>query len=107
MIHLQTKTDSSGSDDDSASGEAMSLIFTGAVLIVTGAVALLALVSTWWMLGVAFAIHVIMTTVVILTILYVMDGRAQTSPDHLRSSPKAGRRGPAWFHARNRSLTAP
>ena len=46
MINLPTQTDPPGSEDDSASGEAMSLIFTGAVLIVTGAVALLAVVGT-------------------------------------------------------------
>ena len=107
MINLPTPTDPPGSQDDSASGEAMSLIFTGAVLIVTGAVALLAVVGTWWMLGVAFAIHVTMTTVVVLTILYVMDGRAQTSPDHQRPSPTARRRGHARLRTRNGSLTAP
>ncbi len=52
----------------------MLVIFTGAVLFVTGAVALLALVGSWWMLGVAFAIHVATTAVVMLTIVYVMAG---------------------------------
>lgn len=67
--------------DDSGAGLAMFVIFTAAVLIVTGAVALVALVGTWWILGAAFAIHVIMTTVVVATILYVMDGRASANAD--------------------------
>ena len=52
----------------------MLVIFTGAVLFVTGAVALLALVGSWWMLGVAFAIHAATTAVRVLTILHVMAG---------------------------------
>lgn len=54
----------------------MFVIFTAAVLIVTGAVALVALVGTWWILGLAFAIHLLMTTVVIATIASVIDGRS-------------------------------
>jgi membrane protein implicated in regulation of membrane protease activity len=70
----------------------MFLIFAAAVLIVTGAVALVALVGAWSMLGVAFAIHVIMTTVVVLTILYVMDGRVHASAECDRPSLERGRR---------------
>ncbi len=61
--------------DDSRSGLAMFLIFTAAVLIVTGAVALVALVGGWWILGVAFAIHLLATTVVVATIASVMSDR--------------------------------
>ena len=50
--------------DDRGTGLAMFLIFATAVLIVTGAVAILALINTWWVLGLAFGIHVLMTTVV-------------------------------------------
>ncbi len=73
--------------DDTGSGHAMFLIFTTAVLTVTGAVALLALVDAWWMLAVTFAVDLSMTTVVVLTIVYVMDGRAQTIGDRVRHSP--------------------
>ena len=54
--------------EDRGTGLAMFLIFATAVLIVTGAVAILALINTWWLLGVAFAIHVLMTTVVSLVV---------------------------------------
>ena len=54
--------------DDRGYGLAMFLIFAAA-LIVTGAVALLALVGSWSMLGVAFAVHVVMTALVTLAIV--------------------------------------
>jgi len=73
--------------DDTGSGHAMFRIFTTAVLTVTGAVALLALVDAWWMLAVAFAVDLSMTAVVVLTIVYVIDGRAQTIGDRVRHSP--------------------
>lgn len=66
--------------DDSGQGLAMFVIFTGAVLIVTGAVALLALVNSWWMLGVAFVVHVAMTAIVVLAILHAMAGHTVRSP---------------------------
>lgn len=61
--------------DDRGDGLAMFLIFTGAALIVTGAVAVLALVDSWWMLGIAFAVHVAMTAVVALTIVGALNDR--------------------------------
>ena len=61
--------------DDRGDGLAMFLIFAAAALIVTGAVALLAVVGSWWMLGVAFAVHVAMTAAVTLTIVGAMNGR--------------------------------
>ncbi len=69
--------------DDTGSGHAMFLIFTTAVLTVTGAVALLALVDAWWMLAVAFTVDLSMTAVVVLTIVYAMDGRAPTIGDRV------------------------
>ncbi len=69
--------------DDSRAGLAMLAIFTTAVLIVTGAVAIVAIVDTWWILGVAFAIHVLMTTVVVATIVSVMNGRASADADRV------------------------
>lgn len=61
--------------DDSRSGLTMFLIFTAAVLVVTGAVALVALVGGWWILGAAFAIHLVVTTAVVATIARVMSDR--------------------------------
>lgn len=66
--------------DDSGAGLAMFLIFTAAVLIVSGAVAIVALVGTWWALAAGFAAHIVLTTVVILTIYRVMSGRATAGP---------------------------
>ena len=80
-----------GPADDSGSGLVMFVVFAAAVLIVTGAVALLALLGGWWMLGLAFAVHVGMTAVVVLTILHVMDGRARAISDRDRPSPSADR----------------
>jgi hypothetical protein len=65
--------------DDSGAGLVMFVIFTSAVLIVTGAVVLVALVGGWWIVGVAFAIHVLMTAVVVATIVSVMNGRASAT----------------------------
>lgn len=53
----------------------MFAIFTAAVLIVTGSVWLVAVVQSWWMLAVGFAIHLVLTTVVVLTTAVVLDGR--------------------------------
>ena len=78
-------------EDDSAQGLAMLVIFTGAVLFVTGAVALLALVGSWWMLGVAFLLHAAMTTVVTLTLLHVMAGPKRAIPVGDRPSARPTR----------------
>jgi len=69
--------------DDSGAGLAMFVIFTTAVLIVTGAVVLVALVGGWWIVGFAFAIHVLMTAVVMATIVSVMNGRASAETDRV------------------------
>ncbi len=64
--------------DDSGAGLAMLLVFSVAILTVTGAVALLALVHAWWMLGLAFAVHVGMTAIVTTTIVRSMSARTPT-----------------------------
>jgi hypothetical protein len=82
--------------EDSAQGLAMFVIFTGAVLFVTGTVALLALVGSWWMLGVAFAMHAAMTAVVTLMLLHVMTEPKRAIPvsdrPSARPTPGAGHR---------------
>jgi hypothetical protein len=83
---------SSAAVDDSGAGLAMFLIFTAAVLIVTGAVAVVALVGTWWMLGVAFAVDLAMTTIVVLTIVAVMAGRDHVIVRRGRTPPARGGR---------------
>ncbi len=59
---IQTMSRSGG--DDRGLGLAMLVIFTAAALIVTGAVAMLALIGSWWMLGLAFGVHLLMTAAV-------------------------------------------
>ncbi len=71
--------------DDTADGKIMFFLFVAAVLASTGAVALIALVGTWWMLGFGFAIHVTMTALVLLTIFHVMTSRARPSAESART----------------------
>jgi len=97
------QTRSVAGPDDSGAGLAMFLIFTAAVLIVTGAVAVVALVGTWWMLAVGFAVHVAMTIVVVLTIVEVMAGHAHMIVGRRGAPPvQGGRR----FHVRGETMTA-
>lgn len=107
MTSPQPHTQPSAAVDDTGSGLAMFLIFTAAVLIVTGAVALLAFVGTWWMLGVTFAIDLSMTTIVVLTIIFVMDGRAQKVATRGRVSAAPDQPGDARPQTRIRPVTAP
>ena len=101
MTSTTASKGSPGPADDSGGGLAMFVVFNAAVLIVTGAVTLLALVGGWWMLGLAFAVHVGMTAVVVLTIIRVMDGRARAIAERHRPSPSADRR----FEGRTRTAT--
>jgi hypothetical protein len=73
-----------GPDDDAGGGLLMLFVFVTAVLTSTGAVALIALAGTWWMLGVGFAIHVAMTAAVVLTIVYVMASHRRSSASRAR-----------------------
>jgi hypothetical protein len=72
--------------DDRGIGLAMFVIFTAAILIVTGAVAMLALISTWWLLGIAFGIHVLMTTIVGLVVFGALGGGSLMLGDRARRS---------------------
>lgn len=66
--------------DDSGYGLVMFVVFSSAVLFVTGAVALLALVGSWWMLGAAFALHAGSTAIVTFVVLHAMGGPAVAIP---------------------------
>lgn len=103
MLNSPTDLRASESADDRGQGLAMFVIFTGAVLIVTGAVALLALVRAWWMLGAAFGVHVTMTAVVVLTILHAMAGRRRTIAARNEIAPARSER----FEGRSRPMTEP
>jgi len=69
----------SASVDDSLVGQAMFAVFTVSCLFVTGAVAILALINTWWLLAVAFAFHVLITTIVGLVVGRALSGRWASS----------------------------
>ncbi|MEO9118203.1 MAG: hypothetical protein ABI355_03695 [Solirubrobacteraceae bacterium] len=90
---------------DGRGGLAMFLTFTAAVLTSTAAVALPAVVGGWWMLGVALAVHVAMTGVVVLTIFYVMGSRAVPSADE-EQLPSQDHRPEGRRHARPKPVTA-
>jgi hypothetical protein len=78
MTSPNVNTKPAGRADDTGDGLLMFLVFTAAVLISTAAVVLIALVDEWWVLGFGFAIHVIMTAVVMLTIVHVMASRRRS-----------------------------
>jgi hypothetical protein len=83
-------------DDDSGMGLAMFVSFIAACLIVTGAVAMLALINTWWVLGLAFGIHVIMTTIVGFAVFAALNGRASAITEReSERAPEASRAQPA------------
>jgi type IV secretory pathway TrbD component len=62
------------SSDDTGDGLLMFVVFIVAVLISTAAVVLIALLDEWWVVGFGFAIHVIVTAIVVLTIGQAMAG---------------------------------
>ena len=88
------------SADDSGQGLALFVLFTVAVLVVTGAVGFLALLTSWWVLGVVFGAHVLVTVIVgmaVFSVLSAGESRLEgenpvqlgvaTSPERLVQSP--------------------
>ncbi|HJS96981.1 MAG TPA: hypothetical protein VJ741_22120 [Solirubrobacteraceae bacterium] len=69
------------SGDDDGDGLLLFLVFIVAALTSTAAVVLIALLGEWWVFGLAFSIHVIMTAIVVLTIAQVMAGRHRSLAD--------------------------
>jgi hypothetical protein len=63
-------------DDDRGLGLALFLVFIVACLLVIDAVALLALVPAWWVLGFAFGVHALMTGAVLLAVFNALSGGA-------------------------------
>jgi hypothetical protein len=87
----------------------MFVVFVAAVLTSTAAVVLIALLGEWWVLGFGFAIHVIMTAFVVLTIVQVMAGshRSIAGRDGPSGTSSPSRRSPASSHqAGARTVTA-
>jgi hypothetical protein len=86
--------------DDAGDGLLMFFVFTAAVLTSTAAVVLIALLGEWWVLGVGFAMHVIMTGIVVLSIVQVMAGRDRSiaGRDALPSTSLSPQSSPARPH---------
>lgn len=62
--------------DDSGRGQALFFLFVGAVALVTGAVAALALLGSWWLLGVVFGVHLVVTLIVGAAVFAILgDGK--------------------------------
>lgn len=61
--------------DDAPYGKVMFTVFATAVVLVSTAVALLSVSSTWWMLGVVFGIHLVATCIVCVVIARALLGR--------------------------------
>ncbi len=67
--------------DDSGQGLALFALFTTAVLVVTGAVAFLALLTSWWVLGLVFGVHVLATVIVGTAIFRVLSRKPAITSD--------------------------
>jgi hypothetical protein len=67
--------------DDSGYGMVMFFVFIAAVLGITFAVCVLAVVGSWWMLGAAMAAHVVVTTVVTRVVMGAFGPDAYAYPD--------------------------
>lgn len=79
--------------DDSGYGPLMVATFATAALVVTGAVALLALVGSWWMLGVVFGVHVLMTGLITFAVIHAFaDGHVETTGRRFEAPRDAVRR---------------
>ncbi len=87
MNENSTNIGTLGLADDSGMGLAMFVIFTAACLIVTGAVAILAFINAWWVLGLAFGIHVLMTTAVGYAVFSALSGGAPSLREPARRGP--------------------
>lgn len=76
---------------DAPYGQVMFVVFGTAVVLVSLAVALLSVSTTWWMLGVVFAIHLTATAVVCIVIAGALTGRTgrRSTPPLITPVPAA------------------
>lgn len=65
--------------------------FTAAVLFVTGTVAILCFVTSWWMLGLVFGMHLLVTAGVSYLIARVLTGQARSQANAAKPAVAAGR----------------
>jgi len=83
--------------DDRGIGLAMILTFEVAILVVTAAVAMLAPIDTWWVLGLAFGIHLVVTAAVGLAVFDAVGGGTRTFAGSARQP--AARHGEVLEHS--------
>lgn len=74
-------------------GQIMFLVFVTAVVLVTSAIALLAYVPHWWMLGVVLTVHVVATILVCIVIARALRGPRGPAQTHRLRRPGARRSG--------------
>lgn len=75
-IKSRAAVEQAGNSDDSGRGQALFFLFVGAVALVTGAVAALALLGSWWLLGVVFGVHLLVTLIVGAAVFAILgDGK--------------------------------
>lgn len=81
--------------DDSGLGLMLFVVFVTAVLLITGAVAFLALITAWWVLGLVFGVDILVTGAVAAVVFTVLgDGRlrsrgGEAAPSEFESSTEA------------------
>jgi hypothetical protein len=94
------------SADDSGQGLGLFVLFTVAVLVVTVAVGFLALLTSWWVLGVVFGLHVLVTAIVGTAVFSVLrSGEPGLDSDNLvQFGDAANPEGPV--HSRGQSSQA-
>lgn len=75
--------------DDSDYGWAMFVAFITAVLAITFAVGALALVQTWWMLGVVFGVDLLITALVFRLVMGALADPASSGPERSSGAHEA------------------
>jgi hypothetical protein len=77
---------------DPGYGQLMLFVFTLAVLFVTGAIAILCFLTTWWMLGLVFGLHLLATGAVSYVIARGFRSRIDSAAaDRAAPAPVAGK----------------
>ncbi|MBA3806920.1 MAG: hypothetical protein H0X28_00790 [Solirubrobacterales bacterium] len=110
---MSTSASSTGTDDDLASRASRKApqydrrhpggdhqiiglisLFTGAILVVVGAVWALTAVGGWWMLGLAVAVHLLASTIVLAEVAAVLTDQSLTMAviDRIASYRRAHRK---------------
>jgi membrane protein implicated in regulation of membrane protease activity len=82
------------------------VIFTVAVLVVTAAVGFLALLTSWWVLGVVFGLHVLVTAIVGTAVFSVLSSSDPTLEGDNLAQVGGAASPEGTVHSRGRSTRA-